>query len=152
MSQGAGLFRRLAALVYDILPVSAVALLVTGLALALARALQLSGMISVHNDVELTAMLSNSIAFQVLLWFSILYFYTWFWTHGGQTIGMRVWRLRVQNTDASPISMTQACIRLATAAFGLGNLAVPFDPQKRAFQDIWAKCEVVVTEKAAKKV
>ncbi|MGE6473350.1 hypothetical protein ACQKDM_27720, partial [Serratia proteamaculans] len=41
----------------------------------------------------------------------------------------------------------QALIRLFTSGFGLANLTVPFDQQKRGFQDIWAKTKVVVLPK-----
>jgi uncharacterized RDD family membrane protein YckC len=61
---------------------------------------------------------------------------------------MRAWKLRVQNSDGSAISVTQALIRLATSGFGLANLCVPFDPKKRGFHDIWAKTQVVVLPKA----
>jgi uncharacterized RDD family membrane protein YckC len=72
-------------------------------------------------------------------------FYAWFWTQAGQTVGMRAWSLRIQNQDGSNIRFTQALIRLATAAFGLGNLMCLFDrKQPRAFQDIWSECEMVV--------
>ncbi|GAM64506.1 transmembrane protein [Vibrio ishigakensis] len=60
---------------------------------------------------------------------------------------MRAWKLRVQNPDGTNISVTQAVIRVATSAFGLSNFAVPIDPQKRGFHDIWAKSEVVVLPK-----
>ncbi len=49
----------------------------------------------------------------------------------------------------SNIRVTQALIRLATSAFGLGNLLCVFNrAHPRAFQDIWAECEVVVLGKA----
>ena len=67
-----------------------------------------------------------------------------FWIRAGQTLGIRAWRLMIINEDGSPISLTQALIRLATSLFGLGNLTVPIDPNKRAFQDMWAKTQVVV--------
>lgn len=139
----AGIIPRLAALVYDLLAVVAIALLVTGMALAVAKLMQVTGFLVVADDVALTNSLSNSITYQLWLWLSIVSFYSFFWTHGGQTIGMRVWKLRLQNRDGSAISLTQALIRLATAAFGLGNIAVIFDPQQRAFQDMWAGCEMV---------
>ncbi|MEZ9418129.1 RDD family protein, partial [Vibrio sp. 10N.286.49.E1] len=50
--------------------------------------------------------------------------------------------------DGSAITVTQALIRLGTSGFGLANLCVPFDPQKRGFHDIWAKTEVVVLPQA----
>ena len=56
--------------------------------------------------------------------------------------------VRIQNLDGSNIRITQALIRLATSAFGLGNLMCVFNRERpRAFQDIWAECEVVVLSK-----
>ncbi|NNF95811.1 MAG: RDD family protein [Halobacteria archaeon] len=42
-------------------------------------------------------------------------FFGWFWTHGGQTLGMRAWKLRVQQRNGSPISWQQAALRFITA-------------------------------------
>jgi uncharacterized RDD family membrane protein YckC len=53
----------------------------------------------------------------------------------------------VCNQNGDRISATQALIRLATSVFGLGNLTVPLDPKKRAFQDMWAKTQVLVLPK-----
>ncbi len=63
---------------------------------------------------------------------------------------MRRFQIRVQNTDASLLSIGQALVRLGTSAFGLGNLMVIFDRREfLAFQDYWANCEVVVTSPTA---
>ena len=40
-------------------------------------------------------------------------FFAWFWTHGGQTLGMRVWRLRIAVGDARPLSWLNAGVRYA---------------------------------------
>ncbi|WP_029846247.1 RDD family protein, partial [Vibrio parahaemolyticus] len=78
-----------------------------------------------------------------------IYFFVFFWTRAGQTLGMRAWKMQIRNAkDGAPITATQALIRLATSGFGLANLTVPIDPQKRGFHDIWAKTEVVVLPKA----
>ena len=31
-------------------------------------------------------------------------FFGWFWTHGGQTLGLRAWRLRVERADGAPLT------------------------------------------------
>lgn len=33
--------------------------------------------------------------FIAYLWLASFVFYGWFWTHGGQTLGMRAWRIRL---------------------------------------------------------
>lgn len=40
-------------------------------------------------------------------------FFGWFWTHGGQTLGMRVWRLQVQRPDGGVPGWTSAMARYA---------------------------------------
>lgn len=49
--------------------------------------------------------------------FLVLYlFFAYFWTRVGQTLGMQVWRVRIENLDGSSVSWTQALIRYVTAA------------------------------------
>ncbi len=42
-------------------------------------------------------------------------FYSWFWTHGGQTIGMRAWKVYLLSEEQNNISWRQATIRFAAA-------------------------------------
>ena len=42
-------------------------------------------------------------------------FFGWFWTHGGQTLGMRAWKLKLQPADGHAVSWQQAGIRFLTA-------------------------------------
>ena len=49
--------------------------------------------------------------------FLVLYlFFGYFWTRIGQTLGMQVWRVRIENLDGTSVSWTQALIRYVTAA------------------------------------
>ena len=62
-------------------------------------------------------------------------FYLWFWTHGGQTLGMRAWRLRLQDNDHQPIKLTQGILRIMTALpawLGLGIFALLASIRKTA--------------------
>ncbi len=143
----AGLFRRLAALCYDALIIIAVEMLAVGIVIATMEALLFLNMLNYGHYIDASDLLSHHPvwspifhSYVVIVWVG---FFAFFWTKG-QTLGMRAWKLRVQNIDGSPISYTQALIRLFTSAFGLGNLTVLIDPRKRAFQDMWAKCEVVL--------
>ena len=87
-----------------------------------------------------------SMLYSAYLAIVIIGFYSYFWTQAGQTLGMRAWKLKLQNEDGSHIKITQAFIRIATSAFGLGNL-LAFNNKRRSMQDIMAECEMVVTEK-----
>ena len=49
--------------------------------------------------------------------FLVLYlFFGYFWTRVGQTLGMQVWRVRIQNLDGMSVSWSQALRRYVTAA------------------------------------
>lgn len=95
-------------------------------------------------------------------------FFGWFWTHGGQTLGMRVWRLRVRRLDGGPLRWPIAVIRFAAGlvpillglwlgkAFGagaygamlLGYLPCPLSSRGQAFNDLVAGTEVIELPKA----
>jgi uncharacterized RDD family membrane protein YckC len=53
--------------------------------------------------------------FRLYLLLVAFLFYGWFWTHGGQTLGMRAWRLRTVNRDGSPVRWPRAALRFALA-------------------------------------
>jgi uncharacterized RDD family membrane protein YckC len=42
-------------------------------------------------------------------------YFVWFWTHGGQTLPMKTWRLRVVAADGSPLSAGRAIARYVLA-------------------------------------
>ncbi|MGY0617150.1 RDD family protein [Vibrio sp. FJH11] len=149
----AGLFRRLAALFYDSLIIIAIEMMAAGVVIAIMFALNAAGLLSYGEYVDAADMLSKhpvaSPLFTLYLAVVWIYFFVFFWTRAGQTLGMRAWKLQVRNAaDGSPITVTQALIRLGTSGFGLANLTVPIDPKKRGFHDIWAKTQVVVLPKA----
>ena len=143
----AGLLRRLGALLYDYLVVIALLIIAGFIGMGVAHLLLATGMAHVPEGKD-AAWLLTSPLYSAWLAFVICGFYTWFWVRAGQTIGMRAWRLRIQNLDGSNIRVTQALIRLATSAFGLGNLLCVFNRARpRASQAVWVECEVVVLGK-----
>ncbi|MFL9879095.1 RDD family protein [Herbaspirillum rhizosphaerae] len=38
-------------------------------------------------------------------------YFIWFWTHGGQTLAMKTWRIRVVGNDGLPVSTLRALAR-----------------------------------------
>ena len=57
------------------------------------------------------------------VWFFVVtfMFFAWFWTHGGQTLGMRAWKIQLVNTAGNSLSWGQSLLRFMTAlpAWGL---------------------------------
>jgi len=79
-------------------------------------------------------------------------FYGWFWTHGGQTLGMRAWNLYLIKPDGKFIDWKIAAIRFATAiiswsAVGLGFTWILLDKRKRAWHDILSGSQIVFVAK-----
>jgi len=42
-------------------------------------------------------------------------YFTWFWTHGGQTLAMKTWRIRVERANGAPLRFSQALVRYLLA-------------------------------------
>ena len=148
----AGLLRRFGALTYDTLLILAIEMLAAGIVIAVIFALQASGILDItpYNDTSEFLSLHPTMSPLFTFYLATIWigFFVYFWTQKGQTLGMKAWKLRVvqANDSHQPITVTQALIRVATSAFGLSNLSVPFDPEKRGFHDIWAKTKIVVEE------
>ncbi|ROO29071.1 hypothetical protein SAOR_04715 [Salinisphaera orenii MK-B5] len=129
----AGLLRRLAAAVYDLFLLVAL-WLIAGLAL-----LPFHGGEAVdgHNPL-------------VRLYFLFVpyLFFSWFWTRGGQTLGMRAWRMQVRAADGGPVEWHHAVRRYAGAWVSwlsiVGMLWCLVDAQRRCLQDIVSGTEVIV--------
>jgi uncharacterized RDD family membrane protein YckC len=54
-----------------------------------------------------------------------LLFFGWFWTHTGQTTGMRAWRLQVRRLDAAGLRWPVAAARYAAMMVWAGTLLAP---------------------------
>lgn len=46
-------------------------------------------------------------------------YFLWCWTHGGQTLAMKTWRIRVLTKNGAPLTFFQAMQRLFLAIAGL---------------------------------
>ena len=109
--------RRLAAIVYDSLLLTAVLLVATGLALGLAVAILGSESVKHHSP------LPGNPFFSTYLLLVCFFFYGGFWIHGGQTLGMRAWRLRVQRFDGRGIGWWQVLLRFLIGGLWLVPVA-----------------------------
>lgn len=64
----------------------------------------------------------NKNIYMSLYLFAVIYiFYGWFWTHGGQTLGMRSWKQRLISNNGNAVNWQQTLIRVVTGlpAWGL---------------------------------
>jgi uncharacterized RDD family membrane protein YckC len=89
-----------------------------------------------------------------LIFVSFLY-YGWFWTHSGQTLGLKAWKTKVLTEDYQPISWRQAFIRLVVALFsyglfGLGFLWILVDKDRRSWHDVVSKTGLFMTNASDK--
>lgn len=113
----ASLPRRLAAIGYDSLLLGGVLFAATALALGLVVAFIGIDAFKVHNP------LVGNPFFKTYLFLVCFFFYGGFWTHGGQTLGMRAWRLRARRRDGGGIGWWQALLRFLIGGLWLVPVA-----------------------------
>jgi uncharacterized RDD family membrane protein YckC len=85
-------------------------------------------------------------------------FYYWFWSHGGQTLGMRAWRLQVVDghLDGRPVNLLQCLSRfliaiLSFCSFGLGYLWLFVSPSGDTWHDSLSNTRTLVLPKEINK-
>ena len=146
----AHLWRRLAALIYDAFLLFAI-VLAYGFLLTLLKVL-FNGSQQVE-DVQPGALL-QWLSFAGLIASLIGYYYIC-WRKQGQTLGMKSWRLKLQQADGS-LATPEQCIKrsllasLSFAAGGIGYLWCLMPPAKACLHDIYSATEVVVLPKTKK--
>src|SRR5690606_165665 len=83
--------------------------------------------------------------------FCFLY-YNHSWRRGGQTIGMKAWRIRLVSADGQPLRLSHSMLRVGTGFFslvigGLGFWWALFDKQQRSWHDMASLTKVVYVPK-----
>lgn len=130
-----GLPRRLLAMLYDGLVVVALWMLAGTLALPFTEASTRAG-----TDPGFTLYL-------LLIWYG---YFAWCWQHGGMTLGMRAWHVRLLSDTGKPLTWLRSAQRLlgAVAAAlpgGAGFIWSIFDAEKKAWHDRWSGTRLVRT-------
>ena len=72
------------------------------------------------------------------------------WKRWGQSLGMRVWKLRVERANGASLRWSDAFLRLAASLLAwlplaLGLIAAAWDPERRAWHDRLSHTRVVLT-------
>ena len=152
-----GMLRRLFALVYDTL-------------LAIAATFIAFQPVPLVEDVIQGFPLVQALTslYLVAVWFL---FFAWFWTHGGQTVGMKAWRIKLLREDGTNITWSDAMFRfflsngcflvlllmvglevisvrlsliLGGAIFCLAFLWAAFDRRQRTLHDLASRTRLIV--------
>jgi len=106
-----GLLRHLAIIIYDLL------LLVAVLFVAVAIAL-------LFNHGESFA--PTQYLFKLYLLVVSFFYYGWFWTHSGQTLGMKTWKTKLQTFDKRTLTWLDSLKRFCFAIISWGVLGLGF--------------------------
>ncbi len=135
------LMRRLAAIAYDWLLLLALFLLL--------------GFIYIPLIGGTPQSLAARMGLQMILLGVTWLFFGWFWTHGGQTLGMRAWRIRVVTRSGEPIGWGPATLRFLAAFLsficaGLGFGWATLDRDRRAWHDYLSRTDLILLPKAGK--
>ena len=120
-----GLFLRLAAIFYDLLLLTAVLFIATALLLPVTQGEAIKP--------------GNPFYALYLVGVCFIYF-GWFWTHSGQTLGMKTWRIKVCRFDGGPLTWQHALLRFVGAIMswlplGLGFFWSLFSKDKTTWHD-----------------
>ena len=139
----APLWRRLAAILYDSFLVIALVMAVSGLYHSVVN-VWLGG-------TEDASAGFDPFLFTILL-VTVFSFFTYFWRAKGQTLGMQVWRIRVELNSGGMPEMKHCVLRFLSAipALGLGGAGLFWmllDSKKMAVQDRISNSKVIVLPK-----
>lgn len=129
------MLRRVGAIFYDLLLLTGILFLVSAIAVAI------NGGFAVDHPLYYLSLLVISFLF-----------YGWFWTHGGQTLGLRTWRLQVVDDNGFSLTWRSSLHRFMAAwvAFlpaGLGLFWMLFDKDSRALHDRLSRTRVIKLSK-----
>jgi uncharacterized RDD family membrane protein YckC len=130
----AGLRRRLASMLYEcllLLGVLSVAFMLPHLALGMGLGIVLPG---------------SALLLHVLIVLGI--YFIWYWLHGGQTLAMQTWRIRLINPGGMPLRPAQALLRYLAAWFsilplGIGILWALVDRDRQFLHDRIAGTRII---------
>lgn len=88
--------------------------------------------------------------FQIFLLLLAGTYFAWQWHHGGQTLPMKTWRIRLVTAAGGPLTLRHAVCRFVLAAagtplFGVGILWAFFDRDRQFLHDRLAGTRIVMS-------
>jgi len=140
----APLMRRFMAMIYDTLLLAAVSMGYAALFLGIGKVL----LPQVEN-------ITDNIGFQLGWLIVLVSFFCFFWRRGGQTLGMRAWRLHIVDEHGRAPSLKACLLRcvyapISFALLGLGYWWALFDNDKRCLHDTLTRTRILLLPKKPK--
>ena len=133
-------WKRLFAWVYDLLG----ALGIFVLALVIGQIIIYLASIPFADDFNSVALAtSTNFLWGAYLFACVQYYYVWCWVKGGQTVGMKAWRLQVYKSNGDLLTFKEAYIRSFLSLGGLSSLWVLIDKENRGLQDFYTDSRVI---------
>lgn len=129
-----GIFRRLAAMSYELL---------------LITALLIFTLIVPHMLLGAFAHVqAPHLVIKIHLFIVLLVYFVWFWVNGGQTLAMKTWRIRVIDAGGRRLRPAQAMLRYMAAwmSIGLGGIGILwalFDRDRQFLHDRIADTRII---------
>ena len=126
----ASLLRRFMAIFYDSLLLFALLLFATALAYPITHG-------------------QTSLVFRLYLLSISFFYFAWPWLHGGQTLGMKTWRIQLQSITDKPMTWQQTLLRFGMAIVSWSVLGIGFcwalvDKQHRTWHDSISNTHLVL--------
>ena len=135
MNNEASIIRRTAAMLYDLL------LLLAFLFVATIPAVALMGGESVA---------ANNPLLTTWLFFVSFFFYTWSWTRGGQTLGLKSWKMRLVRIDGKQITLWHCLLRflagIPSVLLGVGFLWMLWDKDNLTAYDRFSETMIIMVD------
>lgn len=131
------LFRRFSAIFYDTLLLFCVIFFITYALVALR---------------EGQAIESENLLFLGFQFFIAYFYFAWHWVHGGQTLGMKAWRIIIVDEKGKPCSWGKSLIRflssfLSWLLFGVGFFMSFLRQDKCCLHDLLSNTRLVLQTK-----
>jgi len=136
--------RRLTAMLYDALLVVALIAVVNAIALGIVVRVTAGEQQVLHPQLV-----------QLLSAVSVIGFFSVFWLHGGQTLGMQAWRIKLVDFQGRPPTAGKALLRclgafLSATCLGLGYLWCLVDHNNRYWHDYLSRTQLILLPKQDK--
>lgn len=137
MSSSCSLFRRLLIILYDSMLLVSIYFLLTLALLPITKGQAIS---------------SGNIFYVIYLLLIAYVYFGWQWTHGGQTLGMRTWKVKLISDSRNSIDWKKATIRfglsiLSWLLLGGGFLWALFNKDHKTLHDQFSSTRLIRTDR-----